>query len=391
MLEQIWQTSRTIIEPLKALGSQLEHCNGRQFAQALYSFLLQTGAKDALTQSAQEVQSAEEERRFRLNQGAWDILMELLDVFHHVLGEVSLPLEQLRELFQMAVLSSDIGAIPTTLDQVSLGSADRMRPNHPKLTFVIGVNQGEFPPQLSENGLFSETERDRLLQSGIQLNPSVLKLSDYEKYYAYSALTSPERTAHRHLSHRQADRRGDPGFGADWLAGKDVPGLRLLGGRAVLELFYVANDQTAFEVLCRSIRQDTPTTASLMEYVRSSSYAGRLEQVLAMVQSGGFCIHSREISRMLFGSRMRLTPSSGRALLHLSLAYFCSGGLNLQPRRKVEISPMQSGTIIHFVLERMVSTHPGKGLGELSWSRCSRRSRRFCGNIWRSVSAAPRR
>ena len=368
LLEQIWQTSRTIIEPLKALGSQLEHCNGRQFAQALYSFLLQTGAKDALTQSAQEVQSAEEERRFRLNQGAWDILMELLDVFHHVLGEVSLPLEQLRELFQMAVLSSDIGAIPTTLDQVSLGSADRMRPNHPKLTFVIGVNQGEFPPQLAENGLFSETERDRLLQSGIQLNPSVLKLSDYEKYYAYSALTSPSEQLIVTCHTAKLTGEATPDSTLIGSMEKMFPGCASSVGE-LSELFYVANDQTAFEVLCRSIRQDTPTTASLMEYVRRSSYAGRLEQVLAMVQSGGFCIHSREISRMLFGSRMRLSPSRVERYFTCPFAYFCSGGLNLQPRRKVEISPMQSGTIIHFVLERMVSTHPGKGLGELSWEQ----------------------
>ena len=66
-----------------------------------------------------------------------------------------------------------------------------MRPNSPKATIVIGVNQGEFPSQLSENGLFSEVERDRLLESGIQLNPSVIKLDSYEKYYLYSALCTP--------------------------------------------------------------------------------------------------------------------------------------------------------------------------------------------------------
>ena len=45
---------------------------------------------------------------------------------------------------------------------------------------------------------------------------------------------------------------------------KDVPGPASRCGE-LSELFYVANDQTAFEVLCRSIRQDNLTTAS-MEY-----------------------------------------------------------------------------------------------------------------------------
>nr|CRY93926.1 hypothetical protein [uncultured prokaryote] len=66
---------------------------------------------------------------------------------------------------------------------------------------------------------------------------------------------------------------------------------------------------------------------------------------------------------------LRLSPSRVERYFTCPFAYFCSGGLNLQPRRKVEISPLQSGTMIHFVLERMVSAHRGKGLGELSWEQ----------------------
>ena len=38
---------------------------------------------------------------------------------------------------------------------------------------------------------------------------------------------------------------------------------------------------------------------------------------------------------------------------------------------------MQSGTIIHFVLERMVSAHGGKGLGELSWDETEQEVRQL--------------
>lgn len=173
-LDEIWQTVQEIMTPLKhfqdALGlsgqEQVPKADGLCFAKAVYDFLIDSGAKERLEQTVSNIaKSAEEERTLRLNAGAWDILMELLDVFAHVLQEIPLSLEQHRELFLMAALSSDIGSIPNTLDQVSIGSADRMRPNSPKATIVIGVNQGEFPPQLSENGLFSEVERDRLLKA----------------------------------------------------------------------------------------------------------------------------------------------------------------------------------------------------------------------------------
>lgn len=146
-------------------------------------------------------------------------------MFAHVLQEIPLSLEQHRELFLMAALSSDIGSIPNTLDQVSIGSADRMRPNSPKATIVIGVNQGEFPPQLSENGLFFEVERDRLLESGIQLNPSVIKLDSYEKYYLYSALCTPSH--HLVVTSHTAKLTGEatPGFPGNQSTAENVPGL----------------------------------------------------------------------------------------------------------------------------------------------------------------------
>lgn len=384
-LDEIWQTAQEIMAPLKhfqdALGlsnqEQAPKADGLCFAKAVYDFLIDSGAKERLEQTVSNIaKSAEEERTLRLNAGAWDILMELLDVFAHVLQEIPLSLEQHRELFLMAALSSDIGSIPNTLDQVSIGSADRMRPNSPKATIVIGVNQGEFPPQLSENGLFSEVERDRLLESGIQLNPSVIKLDSYEKYYLYSALCTPSH--HLVVTSHTAKLTGE--------ATPDSPAigalLRMFPGceRSTHDLpeeFYIVNEQTAFEALCRNIHEDSPFTASLLAYLKEGEYAPKIEQVMKVLRAGAFRMQDREISRMLFGSRMRLSPSRVERYFTCPFAYFCSGGLNLQARCKVEISPMQSGTIIHFVLERMVSAHGGKGLGELSWDETEQEVRQL--------------
>ena len=105
--------------------------------------MLSTGARQRLEQMAHEqTLSAQEQWVLHLNQSAWEVLIDLLDVFAHVLRDIPLPPAQLRELFVMASLSSDIGSIPNTLDQVSIGSADRMRPNQPKISFVMGLNLG---------------------------------------------------------------------------------------------------------------------------------------------------------------------------------------------------------------------------------------------------------
>ena len=373
-LAQIASTAQQICTPLLHLRDRLSHCSGQEFAAALYDFLIETGTKERLQQQAAvDVADPEQQRTQRLNAGAWEILCDLLDVFAHVLEDIELPLEQLRELFCSAATISDIGAIPGTLDQVALGSADRMRPNAPKVTFVIGANQGEFPPLLKENGLFSEAERDRLLESGIQLNPSVIKLANYEKYYLYAAMTSPSEqlfvTCHAAKLTGEATPDSPAITALERMFADFAPEQWTQSTAALSPLFYVANDQTAFETLCRILREDTPLTASLTAYVRTTPYAKRLQQVQQAMQSGSFRMQDRELSRLLFGNRMRLSPSRVERYFSCPFAYFCSGGLGLQPRRKVEISPMQSGTIIHFVLEKMVRTHGGKGLGELSFEQ----------------------
>lgn len=370
-LEEIRDTARRLTEPLQQLADQLgESCDGEQFARALYEFLLSTGAKQRLEESADllelppEEVDAEQLRTLRLNQGGWEVLVELLDVFCHVLEKIPLPLAKLRELFVNAAQSSDIGSIPNTLDQVSVGSADRMRPQSPRACLVLGLNQGEFPPQLSENGMFSETERDRLLQIGIQLNPSVIKLNNYEKYYLYAALTAPSE--YLLVSCHQAKLNGEttPDSPAVQALLRIFPDCEL-SCQQLPEPFYIANDQTAFESFCRSLRDDTPMTATLMEYLSHTDYAGRMQQVLEMLSSGSFRIKDPEIARALFGSRMRLSPSRIERYFTCPFAYFCAGGLNLKPRRKVELSPMQSGTIIHFVLEKMLRTHRSEQLAAM--------------------------
>ena len=98
-LEEIRDTARRLTEPLQQLADQLgESCDGEQFARALYEFLLSTGAKQRLEESADllelspEEVDAEQLRTLRLNQGGWEVLVELLDVFCHVLEKIPLPL-----------------------------------------------------------------------------------------------------------------------------------------------------------------------------------------------------------------------------------------------------------------------------------------------------------
>lgn len=88
------------------------------------------------------------------------------------------------------------------------------------------------------------------------------------------------------------------------------------------EEFYIVNEQTAFEALCRNIHEDSPFTASLLAYLKEGEYAPKIEQVMKVLRAGAFRMQDREISRMLFGSRMLPFPFKSRAVLYLPVCLF---------------------------------------------------------------------
>ena len=95
------------------------------------------------------------EREIRL----WDLLMNILDQCAMVLQNTVLGCARFTDLLRRVIAAGQLTTIPQGLDQVTVGSADRMRPDRPKFTFVVGAVQGEFPRAPSQGAVFSDTER----------------------------------------------------------------------------------------------------------------------------------------------------------------------------------------------------------------------------------------
>ena len=52
------------------------------------------------------------------------------------------------ELLRLVILANDIASIPEGLDEVTGRAADRIRAEEPKVVFLLGAAQGDFPRSL---------------------------------------------------------------------------------------------------------------------------------------------------------------------------------------------------------------------------------------------------
>ena len=79
---------------------------------------------------------------------------------------------------------------PQTLDSVIAASARTARLNSPKVVFVMGATDGDFPNQVNVHGLFSENDKQRLAKTGIHLSRPLTDLIASERLIVYKSLSA---------------------------------------------------------------------------------------------------------------------------------------------------------------------------------------------------------
>ncbi len=107
---------------------------------------------------------------------------------------------------------------------------------------------------------------------------------------------------------------------------------------------------------------NTEFYSSLKEYFKDDS---SFEAICSLAENKSVQIKNKETSTSLFGADMYVSASRVEDFYNCPFRYFCKFGLNARPRNKAEIDPMQRGTLIHYVLEKILSDVGSKALSKL--------------------------
>ena len=295
---------------------------------------------------------------------AWDKLAAFLEEAAALLGEESYAPDELRELYEAAVLGLTFATIPPGLDQVLVASLERSRNPEIKAAFIIGVNDGELPAALPPEGAFRDGERQWLASRGLRLAPDRVRRQLQENYLCYIALTRPSQELYLiyHLHDDEGKRIAPsqllrklravyPGltprlaeFGLDDVDGSPAD-LTLASSRLRQE------EGPLWRAVVRLYgeRRDRRSQSRVERGLYFSPAPARLE---------------RETARRLYGSRLRSSVSQIERFRNCPFSYFANYGLKLRPRRSFELTPADRGDLFHFVLADVGSTLAEK---KISW------------------------
>ena len=364
-LEKLNLLRQKAVAPVAAFRFALKRGKtGADLGGAVFQLLLDYEADKALAALCETLEKAGEAQAGQDQRQSWGLLMETLD--QTVLALEGLPVrgKQYAGLWRLCVSFQDMGRLPQGLDQVTVGNAERMRPNSPAAVFVVGVNDGVFPRLLSGSGLLTPAERDKLITLGLEISDHGQEQASEERFLLYSSLCAASRRVY--MSYLAKDGSGKPMAPSELI--QRVEEILPDCGRpadAGNPMSLVEAVRPSMALAARLFRSGTPFAASLFSYLSGlPALSGQMNAIRRAANKREFHL-SGEIAEKLFGKNMRLTASKIDVFHRCRFSYFCQYGVKAKPFRTAEMDVLERGTLIHKVLEQAVNQFGGKELAEV--------------------------
>lgn len=161
----------------------------KQKSLALYSLLEELQTAQTIENWRNEAESGGHLDKAREHAQIWSNVINLLDEIVEAMGDEKLDTETYRAVLDAGFESMTVGLIPPGLDQVVVASLDRSRSPEVRAAFILGANEGILPSRMSAEGIFSDSEREKLESIGLTIAPGGRRKAFEEQFLVYTALT----------------------------------------------------------------------------------------------------------------------------------------------------------------------------------------------------------
>ena len=341
------------IAPLIRFANRLKDTDGEGMAAAAYNLLMEIKAPEHLKTLARHLSECGEsdlaDRQLRL----WDLLMNILDQTALVLHGSSVTYTRYAELLRLVILANNMASIPQGLDEVTVGAADRIRTNAPKVVFLIGTVQGEFPLAPGGTCVFSDGERRELISRGLPLNDTMEGTAVQERFLAYSAMSAASKELY--LSYPVSGAAGESNSPSS-IPGEACSALKnitVLNEFMLPQTYFSNAKEPAFELMAQQWNHNTELSATLKDLFAERGEEYRLLAIDRAAQKRPAAFTDTDRARSLFGANMHVSATQIEKFFLCRFQYFCRYGLNAKERRAAELDALEYGSLMHFLLEKL--------------------------------------
>lgn len=367
------------IEPLILFRKEF-HSTAEQMSRAIVSLLENCKGAEAFALAEDEYRKSGRAVLADAVKKSWDTIMSLLDSLTVCFDKEKISVLEFCEALNIAISTATVGVIPQMLDEVSFGSADRIRPSKPKFVFILGANQGTFPRTVSTSGIFAGNERAKLIDAGIDIPDKSIGSAIDEDFLVYSNVCcATEKLFISYVSGDSNEKKEPSAFVTSILTSLDCVVL----SEPADQLPETA--ESAFGEFCKQISAHATTAASIRKALENEDgMQGRINS-LECALSPQIQSISPEAARKLYGQNIYMSPSKFDNFSRCRFMHFCRDGLKATKLQSAEFDALQRGTLVHYVLEQIVKTY-GKSIAEFTSQEIAEAVERFTEEYLDSVT-----
>ena len=350
-LESIEAMRKDIISPLSRLKKELSgSVEADKACRLIYKYIVNCKAEESIAEMMTSLIKADRDYEASELKRLWGCLIDILDSTAETLGSETLSAAELSRLLRSMTSRLKYSLPPQTLDAVTVASARTARLNSPKMIFVMGACEGDFPNQVSLHGLFSETDKQKLSLNGIDLSRPLSDLIASERLIVYKALSTASHKLF--ISYPLSDLSGQAKYPApviDQIKTMFGSSSMLITDDQIPPDFYAVTLHSAYYHYMQERKNSSVSAASIGKVLLNDNvYHRKIAGVLARSGMSGDLTVSTDIMKKLKSFEPLYLSSTGVENYNTChFMYFCKSCLNLFSREKIDLDARAAGNISH--------------------------------------------
>ncbi len=344
LLRVVNRVKKKLTTPIKKLsGAIAKNSGGEDVACALFDFINDISLPRRVAAAAYLSELAGRVDDAREGEAILEIIYEIIDDIGRLKSDTLSP-EDVLALFKLVVSQYELATIPATIDCVNIALSERADGERCAYRLVLGANDGVFPSSEHDSGILTDNDRQELSDLGVSLSPSLCERIYKDISCVHSILCSSERGLY--ISYLTTSSKGEEMFEAEAVSRIRSVFPELSEGLSLSEARYLAKTPCFDECVSEGIdlRLDG-TDEALLE---------KLSSIHKNAKNTRGPILSKENIEAVFGKKIRLSASKADLFCSCRYAYFLRYGLNAYPKKRAEISPIEAGNLMHYVLEKVI-------------------------------------
>ncbi len=353
-----------IVPPILALKERVSGCTGDEITKHICDFLFdEVGIQRAVAAhcktSGSELLTDSDKQLISSYQTLWNTMLDIFEALYKGLSGFKISLADYHSLLRDICTSATLAKPPQVLDCVLAGDISRTRTGDVKVVFIAGANYERFPADDTASGIFSEYETELLSESIMKIGMDRKERYCYNRYLAYRALSAPAERLY--ISYPMLDSACEKKAPSDVIAL-----IRDIFDKPIIENAADFGD----EFYCRSLRAAQQRFASVC--AEDNERRATLKSALEKAGSGDFTDKLETLTRKRYSAQLhRLSPETAEALFRnktfsatkleklnqCRFQYFCANGLRIREKARRNLSSMEIGNAVHYVLQKMLEKY----------------------------------